>query len=183
MAHQGLNDKDVQEHVAKFLLELCPDLMFQAVHVQPVLKTNSSLRIGFVSTHFNDHSIGRILLETITYLDRNEFASLQKEIVVYSIKPHFAEDMQSFNNEHRNDTVDFVEAQYQAMFESRLVPLPINVDLIQKRIAEDQLDVLIFGDIGMDFATYALSFSRLASIQVRLLLRHNIVQLIDRSID
>ena len=44
--------------------------------------------------------------------------------------------------------------------------LPSNQKILRQQISQFQLDFLIFADLGMDFATYALSHARLARYQV-----------------
>ena len=44
--------------------------------------------------------------------------------------------------------------------------LPSNQKILRQQISNFQLDFLIFADLGMDFATYALAHSRLARYQV-----------------
>ena len=47
----------------------------------------------------------------------------------------------------------------------RVVTLPRNLDLARRQIADQELDVLYYADIGMDPLTYFLAFARLAPVQ------------------
>src|SRR5262249_9395174 len=46
-----------------------------------------------------------------------------------------------------------------------VVALPEHLDLARRRVAEQQLDVLLYTDVGMDPLTYFLAFARLAPVQ------------------
>ena len=48
---------------------------------------------------------------------------------------------------------------------SKVVHLPRRLEAAQQMIADDELDILYFCDIGMEPFTYFLSFARLAPIQ------------------
>lgn len=54
---------DVQEAMAQLLLSVCPSLHYQAPHCHPLLPSSihsRPLRVGFLSHHLYDHSIGRM---------------------------------------------------------------------------------------------------------------------------
>lgn len=169
MAHQGLNDKDVQVIVAQIFRFLSNDLNFVAPHISKSY-ADRPLRIGFVSNHFRDHSIGRIMIEAMNLMkvmDSPYGLAKNREVFVYSIAKKYVEEFSSEEDTKINDPLDYIEAQIEKAFTSRFVRFPMNPHYIRNQIAKDELDVLIFGDIGMDFISYLLSFSRLSKLQVK----------------
>lgn len=44
---------------------------------------------------------------------------------------------------------------------------PPNLDLARSAVAREELDVLVYPDIGMEPLTYFMAYARLAPIQVR----------------
>jgi len=101
------------------------------------------LRVGFLSAYFRDHTIGRLNLGRIQRLSRERF-----EVVVLSAGT--ARDPMA---------VAFEEAA------DRFVRLPREVAAARALVAQQQLDVLVFTDVGMDALTYTLAFSRMAPVQ------------------
>ena len=77
MAHQGLNDIDIQKALYNVYTTMCPELHFIAPHLLKFDKSNIEakssgayalykqkdqqipVKIAFVSAHMFDHSIGR----------------------------------------------------------------------------------------------------------------------------
>jgi hypothetical protein len=185
MAHQGLNDLKFQMVYGSIISALCPELLFVDPNSSPFYESSSltedrnilpipsytnsrNLRIGFVSTHFFDHSIGRILIELIVLLNEHpgmattsSGASLVKPLVtVYFIDNLYQQDAP---DSRKND---YITRLFEERLSNRFYRLPANISLARSKIAEDNLDFLIFADIGMDFSSYALAFSRLATFQV-----------------
>jgi protein O-GlcNAc transferase len=100
-------------------------------------------RIGIVSALLRDHTIGRLNLGRIERLDRERF-----EVVVCAAGQIRDPLAQAFQR-----TAD------------RFVPLPRDVAAARRLIAEQELDLLLFTDVGMDALTYTLAFSRMAPVQ------------------
>lgn len=100
-------------------------------------------RVGFLSAYFRDHTIGRLNIGRIERLSRERL-----EPVVLSV------------GNHR----DPLAARFAAAGE-RFITLPRDVAAAREAIAAEQLDLLLFTDIGMDALTYTLAFSRMAPLQ------------------
>lgn len=85
MAHQGLNDKDLQIAYYTALVGLCPSLSSTANHLEqlPLPPRRGPIRVGFISTHFGDHSIGKIMLESITRMSINGRVGNEFEVFVF----------------------------------------------------------------------------------------------------
>jgi predicted O-linked N-acetylglucosamine transferase (SPINDLY family) len=135
-AYQGLNDRDLQMKLARLLDAPSPKL-------RSLPRNDRRIRIGFISRHFRNHTIGRLNLGTIRHLPRDQF-----EITVISVGAY--DD--AFSHAFR-DAAD------------HYVVLPTNLQAIRNQVAELNLDILYFADVGMDTLTYTLSMSRMAPVQ------------------
>lgn len=170
MAHQGLNDLEFQLIYTQVLKTLCPELHYinpsLSNHLNLVTSDQSSprsLRIGFVSNHFFDHSIGRILLELMVVLKEQiawqteDSLQIKPEIFVYFID--------NLDKEGRGRD-DFVVTLLRNRIGTSFKHLHMETANARNVISNDNLDILLFADLGMDFSTYALAFARLATYQV-----------------
>jgi len=102
------------------------------------------LRIGFVSTFFHAHSVGRTTFGFIRDLPRNRF-----EVCVFAIAPQ------------ADELAETIRASAD-----RYVALPRDLDRVRGAIESAALDIVFFADIGMEPLTYFLAFWRLAPIQM-----------------
>jgi predicted O-linked N-acetylglucosamine transferase (SPINDLY family) len=144
LAYQGLNDRDLQAGLASIYARATPSLTYVAPHcARSVAVTGRPLRIGFLSRFFHSHTIGRLNLGLIRQLPRTDFR-------VILVRPPGKDDALAESIQESADGV---------------VPLPEHLDQARQRIAEQQLDVLFYTDIGMDPFTYFLAFARLAPLQ------------------
>lgn len=184
LAHQGLNDMDIQSAMSEAFTQLCPELIYVAprlmlhtatalshdpkshgqysLHRGEVPSSNSDnmiFRIGFISCNFFDHSIGRILIELIATMQTIP----DLEITVFLTN-------QNVLSSDANSVDDQITQFFESTLGSRFVRLPGTIQAIRDIVGGRQysLDTLIFADVGMEFASYALSHSRLAPIQVSL---------------
>ena len=103
-----------------------------------------TIRVGFLSAYFRDHTIGRLNLGRIQHLDRERF-----EVVV--LAAHAADDP--------------VARAFEAAAD-RFVRVPRAVAAARELIAAQELDVLVFTDVGMDALTSTLAHSRMAPVQM-----------------
>ncbi len=146
LAYQGHGDRDYQERLARLHARACPSLLDRAPHCRLGQRRRSGarLRIGFVSTFLRTHTIGRLNRNLIAGLDRRRF-----EVTVFAIAK----------------AADPIGREIQAAAD-HVVVLPAGLEPARKAIAEAELDVLYFTDIGMVPLTYFLAFARLAPLQV-----------------
>ena len=101
------------------------------------------LRIGFVSTFFRLHSVGRVTLGLIRDLPRERYS-----VHVFAI---------ASGDDAMRAAIEAAADDYRA--------LPAVLDEARRAIEEAELDVLVFADIGMHGLTYFLALSRLAPVQ------------------
>jgi protein O-GlcNAc transferase len=102
------------------------------------------VRVGFVSYYFREHSVSKMALGLVAALDKTTFHTV---LYQFGNKDHITEKM--------------------AGYMSKLVMLQgTDIASAQRLIADEQLDVLVFAEIGMDPHAYALAFGRHAPIQI-----------------
>lgn len=143
LAYHGLDDRALQEELAALFLEACPSLSEVAPHIgRPTPRKR--LRIGMVSSFLKDHTIGTLNRGLVAELDKARF-----ELILF--RPGGAED-------------PMARAMDRAA--SASVRLEFDLGKARRAIAEAELDLLYFPDIGMDSFTYFLAFARLAPVQV-----------------
>ncbi|MDA1165404.1 MAG: TIGR03032 family protein [Planctomycetota bacterium] len=140
IAYQGRNDVEVMRRLGS----ICqgPELTRPAAGVLK-RRSDGRLRIGFLSAYFRDHTIGRLNLGCIQQLDRSRF-----EVTVLSA-----------SRSH-----DSVAESFRAAAD-RYRTLPQNVTQARRVVADQDLDILIFADVGMDSLTTTLARSRMAPLQ------------------
>jgi predicted O-linked N-acetylglucosamine transferase (SPINDLY family) len=138
LAYHGLNDRPVHELVGRLCAWGSQDW---TAGRRP--SATGRIRVGFVSRFFRDHTIGRLWQETLARLSRERF-----EVVVLAIAAH-------------DDPV----AQRIQSSADRYVVLPRHPGAARRKVAQEQLDVLVFTDVGMEPVSFALAASRLAPVQ------------------
>jgi len=145
LAYHGLNDKGLQQKVAGFYEKACPSLLYTAPHCTINRDTGSKLRIGFLSKYIFKHSVSICYNWIIEHLGKNE----NYEIMLIS------------NHDHQEQSAQ----QMYRNFVGRHIHLPNNLFRARAIIAEQELDILVYLDIGMDPMSFSLAFARLARIQ------------------
>jgi protein O-GlcNAc transferase len=144
LAYAGLDDREIQEQVARFYLKACPSLGWNAVGERKSRTAGRRYRIGIASAYLHAHTIGRLTQGVIERLDRERF-----EVIV--CRPPGKTDAMSEAIDRAAD---------------RVIAIPRNLDAARRAIADAELDLLYYTDIGMDALTYFLAYARLAPVQV-----------------
>lgn len=141
LGYQGKNDRDLQEALASYYRAACPALTFTAKHVGR--RPGGKLRVGIVSNYFSHHTVGYLTLGLISGLDRSRF-----ELTLFRT-PHAQQD---------TATSRFLEA-------APCIDLPNDLAAARRLLADAELDVLHYPEVGMDHMAYFLAFARLATVQ------------------
>jgi predicted O-linked N-acetylglucosamine transferase (SPINDLY family) len=138
LAYQGRDDVELMRAYAALVER----------PVDPELSTGAReggrIRVGFVSSLFCEHTIGRLNFGLVQQLDRARF-----EVSVFSI----------------GDAGDDLARRFRQHADHFAVLPPNPLHNARARIASAGLDMLIYTDIGMDPVSYSLAHSRLARVQ------------------
>ena len=125
------------------LLHKLTKCVYPQFHKKIVLKEFSKVKkIGFVSSFFYEHVVSKLFKNWIIKLDKNKFKTF-----VY----HIGAKSDNVTNLLKKNCYSFFNKT--------------NLDIIINKIASDQLDILIFLDIGMDPRLQILGPLKLAPIQ------------------
>ena len=141
LSYHGRNNAPLLRKIARVCRTVYPGRMECPVRPQPAGKR---LRVGFISTFFYAHSVGRTTLGLIRDLPRERF-----EVIVFAIAP-------------QSDAL----AEAIRGSADRYVALPRDLGRARETIESAALDVAFFADIGMEPLTYFLAFWRLAPVQM-----------------
>ena len=141
LAYHGRNNAQLLRKIARVCRSMYPTRTDCA---RQGFSPGRRLRIGFVSTYFHAHSVGRTTFGLIRDLPRDRF-----EVHVFAIAP---------------EADDLAEAIRKSA--DRYVPLPLDLGRMRDTIDSAALDIVFFADIGMHPFTYFLAFWRLAPIQM-----------------
>lgn len=150
LPYAGLNDRPLQEKISDIYRAMAPDLRFftskPVVTSQNRSTARQQVRVGFVSKFFGEHEPHGLLLEgVVALLPRDKFRVLLFPIASPG-RPAASEVLSQAADE--------------------LLPLGLNFVSNRRRIAEADLDVLVYADMLSEPMTYFLGFARLAPIQL-----------------
>lgn len=145
LPYQGRDDRDFQVRLAALYEHACPDLLYVAPHCRAPRARRARLRVGFASKFFTAHSVGVWFNRLIALLA----AEPDMEVVLI-------------------DLGGAADRQLRDACARTLAP-PQDLKQARQAIAREQLDILVYADIGMDPLSYFLAFSRLAPVQCAML--------------
>jgi predicted O-linked N-acetylglucosamine transferase (SPINDLY family) len=141
LAYYGRNPKPLLAKVARACRAVYPT---ETQCDRKLFASGKKLRIGFISAHFSDHSVGKTMWGLVRDLPRESF-----DVHVFAIAP--AGD--AWSERIRRDADHYTA-------------LPLDLERARDAIGAARLDIAFFTDIGMDPLTYFLAFWRLAPIQL-----------------
>lgn len=134
------------ELLAKLSCRIFPFLTYTSSHLQNHNPCENRLkRIGFISASLYEHSVGKMFRGVIKNIDRTKY-----EPYLYIVGDN-PTDLDSYSTK-------IVQSSGKGTFKE-------TIEMWHNIISKDDLDVLIYPDIGLDTTTYYLSFSRLAPVQ------------------
>ena len=140
--YQGRDVLELQQHYAH-LIERLTQKIYQEFHKEiKIKKSIAFIKIGFISSYFRNHSVSKMYKNLIQKLDQKFF----KRFVYYAGNKfdHITNEIKQHADHFFNHT---------------------DVDQLINQISKDNLDVLIYLDIGMSPRIQILSSLRLAPIQ------------------
>lgn len=145
LAYHGLNDKDVQTRLAQFYGKACPNLLYVAPHITQNQPLHRKRRVGFFSKFIANHSVA------LSFGNIVEALSKQPEFEVVLISSHDSE-------------TESIQTIYPH-FAGNYIRVHPNLQPAREQVADLELDILLYLDIGMDPFSYFLAFARLARVQ------------------
>ncbi len=145
LPYQGEDERPLQERYARAVGEAIEARAPQWRAPLPGrARDGRRLRVGFVSGFFRDGTVGRYFEHWLTDLDRAQF-----EVVVYHLTPGF---------DHLAERI----AARADVF--RRCPL-WQPSQLARLVRGDELDVLLYPELGLEPSTFALAALRLAPLQ------------------
>ncbi len=142
--YHGRNNMVLMEKLYEFFKKASPSLCYTAKHCTN--KTNikkHSIKVGFVSKYFCDHTVNTFYKQIILGLVENK----RFEVILFAAA-----------NKHDHETKMLAE-------KCRLITLEDSLPKAREQIAKEECDMIIYLEIGMNIFTYLLAFARLAPIQ------------------
>src|SRR5208337_2473300 len=75
LAYHGINNRDLQVKIANFYITACPSLLYVAPHCKNEwsIEKSGKIKIGFISSNFCEHTIGKHFRGVIANLSRELF--------------------------------------------------------------------------------------------------------------
>lgn len=148
-AYSGTSNKILYELVSKLFRLICPSLNYKKKQQQQ--SKNSKIKIGFFGNNMTfNHSIANNQMGTFKYLAEQE--NFDVYAVVYE------------NNGELNEY--FKNNQDKILTLGKLDPSRDCVDKMVEKASELNFDIIVYTEIGMDFAFKCLAHCRLAKIQM-----------------
>ena len=147
LAYQGCDDTVLQRRYADFIRALASRAMPELLNPLPRGKASgrpdARIRVGFCSRFFYRSTVGNYFASWITDIDRSAF-----EIFVY----------------HTHVVDDDLAAQFREAAD-HYVQGAENFAFFSQRIIADELDILIYPELGMDLLCFLMAALRLAPVQ------------------
>ena len=146
MAFHNRDNKELIASYTRMLRLIAPSLNYVAPHCKLALaKRDGPIRIGFLSAHMHNHSVG------------NSYRTLMLHLAA---QPEFSVTFFNLSN--------VMDEKIQQLIHAGLpiVSLPKNITAAHETVAQHTLDILIYPDIGMDAMTHYMAMARLAPHQV-----------------
>lgn len=145
LAYMGMDDRPLMEKMSAIYRQASPQLLYVAPHTAkpPAPPEGRRLKVGMVSRFFRQHTIGLLFAGLVAELPRDRF-----EVTVMTYDMALDRDWHTI-----------------AKSADHALLLPSKLAEAHEAIAALELDVLLFPDIGMEPATYFLTYARLAPVQ------------------
>ena len=145
LAYQGRNDRELQRGYADFVHQVVAHVLPQALRPLPRRTPQGQrIRVGFCSRFFYLSTAGNYFASWITDLDRTKF-----EVFLYHT--HVVNDDLTKRLSAASD--HFLQAEESFTY-------------FLRQIRADELDILVYPEIGMDRIVFLLAAMRLAPIQI-----------------
>ncbi len=144
LAYQGKSDIALQRRYGEFQRRVLAPAVPQFIAPRPARAGGERIRVGFLSHFFFNCTAGRYFSSWVTRLDRSRF-----ETFVYYTNAWVAEDTRA---------IAAAADTFRHLPERSLLS-------IAERVAADDLDILVYPELGMHPDTFTLAGLRLAPVQ------------------
>ncbi|AFY73828.1 putative O-linked N-acetylglucosamine transferase, SPINDLY family [Synechococcus sp. PCC 7502] len=142
LAYQAQNDLELQTQYGDLVHRIMIAAYPQYAQINPNRPKSTKIRLGFISNYFRNHTVGKLFLGWLQSCDHQQF-----EIYCY------------YTGKLPTPATDAFAAVSDFIYH-----LP-RLDTVIDQIAQDQLDILVFTDIGMHPETTQVAALRLAPVQ------------------
>jgi predicted O-linked N-acetylglucosamine transferase (SPINDLY family) len=146
LPYQGQCDVDIQKEYGDLVHRIVSATYpkFSSLSTCRTCLNKERIRIGYISAYCEWHTVGKLFLGWLEHHDSQKF-----EIYVY----------------HLGREMDFLSSRFEAA-SAKFVHFS-NADLVKacEQIQTDQLDILVFLEVGMDLMATKIAALRLARIQ------------------
>lgn len=145
LAAQGKNDLEIQRQYGLLIHRIMAANYPQWVMPLSInlRNANSKIRVGYVSAFMQNHTVGKLFLGWLRHHNHTDF-----EVNCYYLR-------------HQLDSLTEEFQQYS----DRFWQIPDNLEEVCQQILTDQLDILVYLDIGMEAQPTQMAGLRLAPIQ------------------
>ncbi len=145
LAYQNQNDRDLQAQYGQFVHKIVSARYPHWVtpRMMPDLAPGERIRVGYVSRFMHWHTVSKLFSNWIIELDKSRY-----EVFVYYL-----------------DTGEDAMTQRLRMASDRFTHLSCGLEDSAQQILGDQLQVLVYFDLGMNPETTLLAALRLAPVQ------------------
>ncbi|BAY25383.1 group 1 glycosyl transferase [Calothrix sp. NIES-2100] len=145
LAYQGKNDVLLQQQYGQLVHKIMAANYPQWIQARPISASsnNQRIKIGYLSYFLCSWSGTILFLNWLKYADQEKFS-------IYSY--------------HIGNEIDAATELFQS-YSQNFYHLPNNLEQVCQQVIDDQIDVLIFPEIGMDATTLCIAGLRLAPIQ------------------
>jgi hypothetical protein len=171
LAYLDLDDqRSIMELASKALVNLAPSLGSVSLSLSPLpgAAPRKPVRVGFISAHWRFHSVGRLLSGVAIALASDPQARFNV-IVLHTSSTLLADaadpvaiNMANAESEAKRKNINHRQRFKQVFLE----PSSSSFSRVRAMLAAQKLDVLIFGDVGMDPLGSYLALGRFAFSQI-----------------
>lgn len=147
LGYQKQNNRDILTELAESYRQSSKLLNYRSMHIGNRCESDAPIRVAFVGDYFFGHSVSLFYGEVILTLPRAEW-----EVTLVRT-----------GTEKRDEWTQRYEDRAD-----KVINLPENLEEAMTIIAEEQLDLIVYPEVGMAPLIYYLAFARLANLQVAL---------------
>jgi protein O-GlcNAc transferase len=154
LSYHGLNDKAVNSQVHDLLFEASKHVTsVTAPHVKRYVPPTAGdkIKVVFVSAFFRHHSVAKMLAGLLYHLDKSKF-----EIVLFF--------MGSQTDKHTQMLTEFGKATLIHLDPGQTETNTLQT--IQTKLHQQEADIIVYTDLGMDPFSYYLAMGRHAPVQL-----------------